>query len=53
MIKTLLAGKVMKVNKRDIRSQQILEISRMPPGLVNTLAVAEFASLLAYLESLR
>jgi putative membrane-bound dehydrogenase-like protein len=37
---------------KDIAKREKLPISMMPPGLVNTLTVHEFASLLDYLESL-
>ncbi len=37
---------------KDIKERQKLPTSAMPPGLVNTLTVREFASLLDYLESL-
>jgi putative membrane-bound dehydrogenase-like protein len=37
---------------KDIAKRETLEISIMPPGLVNNLTVKEFASLLDYLESL-
>ncbi len=46
-------GKVIRVPKRQIQRRMQSGVSAMPEGLVNNLTVDEFASLLAYLESLQ
>ena len=48
-----IAGIVTKLNEDDIKSQSIQKISMMPPGLMASLSVAEAASLVDYLESLK
>jgi putative heme-binding domain-containing protein len=48
-----IAGEVKVIQKADIKKRAEQHGSLMPVGLVNTLTVEEFASLLAYLESLR
>lgn len=40
------------LNVKDIARREKREISLMPEGLVNSLTVGDFASLLDYLESL-
>lgn len=50
-VRTITAQEFTFANK-DIAKREKLPISMMPPGLVNTLTVREFASLLDYLESL-
>lgn len=48
-----IAGKVTTIKTADIATRTELPISMMPPGLANALSPEEFASLLAYLESLK
>jgi putative heme-binding domain-containing protein len=47
-----ISGKSHTIKAGDIKSRQELElVSMMPPGLVNSLSLRDFASLLAFLES--
>ena len=46
------AAQELLINVKDIARREKREISIMPEGLVNSLTVADFASLLDYLESL-
>src|SRR5262249_7403838 len=46
-------GKSITVRSRDIESRAVSKVSLMPAGLADTLTPAEFADLIAYLESLR
>lgn len=48
-----IAGKVTTIKTADIAARTELPISMMPPGLANALSPEEFASLLAFLESLK
>lgn len=47
-----IAGNVTEIDPDDIAERTESPASMMPPGLVNNLTVEQFASLLAYLESL-
>ena len=47
-----VAGAIQKINAADVTKEEVLKTSMMPPGLVNTLTVQEFASLIEYLQSL-
>ncbi len=47
-----ITGNVNVIDVANIKERTVTEISVMPPGLAATLTVKEFASLLAYLESL-
>ncbi len=46
-------GDVQSIDVADIEERRESKISLMPDGLVQTMSVAEFADLVAYLESLR
>ncbi|MGF1581593.1 MAG: c-type cytochrome [Gemmataceae bacterium] len=46
-------GKAIRVPRKDIQRRAQSAVSAMPQGLVNNLTIEEFASLVAYLESLR
>ena len=48
-----ITGQSYTVKTADIESRQELEISMMPPGLANALTLEEFASMIAYLSSLK
>jgi putative heme-binding domain-containing protein len=48
-----IAGTETKLAKNAIANRGVLEGSVMPPGLVDSLTLQEFASLLAYLDSLK
>ena len=47
------AGNIRIIENEEIESRSALSVSMMPTGLVDSLTVGEFASLLAYLETLR
>ncbi|MCM8535784.1 MAG: hypothetical protein NE334_07610 [Lentisphaeraceae bacterium] len=47
-----MVGTVQKLNTVDISKESASKNSMMPPGLVNTLSLKEFASLVDYLQSL-
>jgi len=47
-----VAGISQKISAADVAKEDVLDISMMPPGLVNTLTVHEFTSLIDYLQSL-
>jgi putative heme-binding domain-containing protein len=47
-----VAGAIQKINAADVTKEEVLKTSMMPPGLINTLTVREFASLIDYLQSL-
>ncbi len=47
-----VVGISQKISASDVAKEDVLDISMMPPGLVNTLTVREFASLIDYLQSL-
>ncbi len=47
-----VTSQVTRVPASDIASRTRLDLSMMPPGLANNLTIAEFASLLDYIESL-
>ena len=48
-----ITGKVTVLKAGDVQTRKELETSIMPPGLANSLSLQEFASLLAYLESMK
>ncbi|MEM7392037.1 MAG: c-type cytochrome, partial [Verrucomicrobiota bacterium] len=48
-----IAGGVHKFKSADVKERKELEMSMMPAGLANALSVEEFASLIAYLESMK
>ena len=48
-----IAGNVTKLKADDVKEQEELEISMMPPGLANPLSIEEFASLISYLEGMK
>lgn len=47
-----VAGLSQKIKVAEVAKEDVLDISMMPPGLVNTLTVREFASMIDYLQSL-
>ncbi|MBL6843375.1 MAG: DUF1080 domain-containing protein [Verrucomicrobiae bacterium] len=47
-----VTGTILTINATDISSEEVLKTSMMPSGLVNSLTVQEFASLIDYLQSL-
>lgn len=47
-----IAGVKQDLKTADVAKEEVLKISMMPPGLVNTLTLSEFASLIDYLQSL-
>jgi putative heme-binding domain-containing protein len=47
-----VAGAIQKLSAADVTKEEVLKTSMMPPGLVNSLTVQEFASLIDYLQSL-
>ncbi len=48
-----IAGQVSKINRADVKKEQHLPKSMMPPGLGNSLSVEDFNSLIDYLVSLK
>ena len=48
-----IAGIVTKISAKKVKSETILKISMMPPGLAGNLTVKEFADLTAYLQSMK
>ena len=46
-----ISGKVTKLKTKDIKSEDILPISMMPPGLANGLSLEDFASLVRFLAN--
>ena len=47
-----VAGISQTIPANEVTKEDVLEISMMPPGLVNTLTIRQFASLIDYLQSL-
>ena len=47
-----IAGIVQVIQTSDVKKEDVLKTSMMPPGLVNNLTVQDFASLIDYLQSL-
>ena len=47
-----MIGTVQKINTADVQKESISKNSMMPPGLVSSLTIHEFASLIDYLQSL-
>ena len=47
-----VAGIKQDLEIADVAYEEVLDISMMPAGLVNTLTLREFASLIDYLQSL-
>jgi putative heme-binding domain-containing protein len=48
-----IVGQVSKLKRAEVAKEDHLPQSMMPPGLANTLSVAEFTSLIEYLTSLK
>ncbi len=48
-----ITGKAHVLKAGDIKSRKELEFSMMPPGLANALSLEEFASMVAYLASMK
>jgi len=48
-----IAGNVTSLKTAQVAERKELEISMMPPGLANALSIEQFASLIAYLESMK
>lgn len=48
-----IAGQASKINRADVKEEQELPTSMMPPGLAGTLTLEEFTSLVEYLVSLK
>ncbi len=48
-----IAGQVSKINRADVKKEQHLPQSMMPPGLGDSLSVEDFTSLIEYLVSLK
>ena len=46
-----ISGKVTKLKTKDIKSEDILPISMMPPGLANGMSLEDFASLVRFLAN--
>ena len=46
-----MTGKISKVAVSNVRSEDHLPTSMMPPGLANSLSLQEFASLVAFLSA--
>jgi putative heme-binding domain-containing protein len=48
-----ITGKATKIKPSEIAKRSVVETSMMPPGLANALSIDEFASLVAYLSSMK
>lgn len=48
-----IAGLVTKISAKNVKTEKILKVSMMPPGLAATLTVSEFADLIAYMQSMK
>jgi putative heme-binding domain-containing protein len=48
-----IAGQVARLNRADVKSEQNLPQSMMPPGLGGSLSIEDFTSLIEYLVSLK